>query len=81
MYLRRNIVKTIDPDSAGTATPVQLWQYEEAVLTRDEYAQYKAEIDSASQQQIMERLRMTATDESLLIIMGAIADLYEQAMT
>lgn len=77
VYLRRNIVKTIVPDTAGTATPVQLWQYEEAALTRDEYAQYKAEIDSAGQRQIMERLSQTATDDSLLVIMEAIADLYE----
>ena len=76
MYLRRNIT-TVTEDNADTGESVQLWQYAEAILTREEYAQYKAETENAGQQQIMEKLQTTATDDSQLIIMEALADLYD----
>lgn len=76
MYLRRNIT-TVTEDNADTGESVQLWLYDEAILTREEYAQYKAETENAGQQQIMEKLQTTATDDSQLIIMEALADLYD----
>ena len=76
VYLRRNIT-TVTEDNADTGESVQLWQYDEAILTREEYAQYKAETENAGQQQIMEKLQTTATDDSQLIIMEALADLYD----
>lgn len=76
MYLRRNIT-TVTEANATTGEFIQLWQYDEAILTREEYAQYKAETENAGQQQIMEKLQTTATDDSQLIIMEALADLYD----
>lgn len=76
VYLRRYITKVTETN-ATTEEPIQLWQYDEAILTREEYAEYKAETESAGQQQIMEKLQTTATDDSQLIIMGALADLYD----
>lgn len=76
MYLRRNIT-TVTEANATTGEPIQLWQYDEAILTREEYAQYKAETENAGQKQIMEKLQTTATDDSQLIIMEALADLYD----
>lgn len=76
MYLRRNIT-TVTEANATTGEPIQLWQYDEVILTREEYAQYKAETENAGQQQIMEKLQTTATDDSQLIIMEALADLYD----
>lgn len=59
-----------------TGTAIPLWQYEEAVLTLEEYQVYKAETENAGQQQIMEKLQTTATDDNQLIIMEALADIY-----
>ena len=60
-----------------TGTAIPLWQYEEAVLTLEEYQVYKAETENAGQQQIMEKLQTTATDDNQLIIMKALADIYD----
>lgn len=60
-----------------TGTAIPLWQYEEAVLTLEEYQVYKAETENAGQQQIMEKLQTTATDDNQLIIMEALADIYD----
>lgn len=76
MYLRRNIT-TVTEANATTGESIRLWRYDEAILTREEYAQYKAETENAGQQQIMEKLQTTATDDSQLIIMEALADLYD----
>ncbi len=76
VYLRRNIT-TVTEANATTGESIHLWQYDEAILTREEYAQYKAETENAGQQQIMEKLQTTATDDSQLIIMDALADLYD----
>ena len=76
MYLRRNIT-TVTEANATTGESIQLWQYDEAILTPEEYQEYKAETENAGQQQIMEKLQTTATDDSQLIIMEALADLYD----
>lgn len=60
-----------------TGTAIPLWQYEEAVLTLEKYQVYKAETENAGQQQIMEKLQTTATDDNQLIIMEALADIYD----
>ena len=60
-----------------TGTAIPLWQYEEAVLPLEEYQVYKAETENAGQQQIMEKLQTTATDDNQLIIMEALADIYD----
>ena len=49
VYLRRNIT-TVTEANATTGESIQLWQYDEAILTREEYAQYKAETENAGQQ-------------------------------
>lgn len=80
VYLRRNIERITETDSMGSG-PIQLWQYDEAILTPEEYQEYKAEIENAGQQQIMEKLQTTATDDSQLIIMEALADIYDLIAT
>lgn len=76
VYLRRNVERITETDPM-TGTAIPLWQYEEAVLTLEEYQVYKAETENAGQQQIMEKLQTTATDDNQLIIMEALADIYD----
>lgn len=76
VYLRRNIEQITEPSGMGEDT-VTLWQYEEAAITHEQYQQYKAELENVGQQQIMDELRLKASDDNQLIIMEAIADIYD----
>lgn len=69
VYLRKNIQQETKEQESGN---VKVWTYEEAVLTLAEYAQYQKELadcDSLSQQELI---------ESNLVVMGAIAESFEQ---
>lgn len=70
VYLRKNIQQeTRERQGEGS---VNVWTYDEAVLTLAEYALYKKELadcNSLSQQELM---------ESNLVVMGAIAESFEQ---
>ena len=70
VYLRKNIQQETREQQGGESMSV--WTYEEAVLTLAEYAQYKKELadcNSLSQQELI---------ESNLVVMGAIAESFEQ---
>lgn len=69
VYLRKNIQQETREQDSGSIT---VWTYEEAVLTLAEYAQYQKELadcNSLSQQELI---------ESNLVVMGAIAESFEQ---
>lgn len=70
VYLRRNVeqITKIDPMSEEEIT---LWSYEEAVLTLDEYEQYKSEAAAL--------LTAKVTDDNISL-MEAIVESYEQSM-
>lgn len=70
VYLRRNVeqITKTDPMSEEEIT---LWSYEEAVLTLDEYEQYKSEAAAL--------LTAKATDDNISL-MEAIVESYEQSM-
>lgn len=70
VYLRRNVeqITKTDPMSEEEIT---LWSYEEAVLTLDEYEQYKSEAAAL--------LTSKVTDDNISL-MEAIVESYEQSM-
>lgn len=70
VYLRRNVeqITKTDPMSEEEIT---LWSYEEAVLTLDEYEQYKSEAAAL--------LTAKVTDDNISL-MEAIVESYEQSM-
>lgn len=73
VYMRKNIQQEIREQPDGES--VAVWTYEEAVLTLKEYAQYEkelAECKSLSQQELV---------ENNLVVMGAIAESFEQQIT
>nr|DAY65849.1 MAG TPA: hypothetical protein [Caudoviricetes sp.] len=70
VYLRKNIQQKKREQQGGES--VSVWTYDEAVLTLAEYAQYQKELadcNSLSQQELI---------ESNLVVMGAIAESFEQ---
>jgi hypothetical protein len=70
VYLRKNIQQEKREQQGGES--VSVWTYDEAVLTLAEYAQYQKELadcNSLSQQELT---------ESNLVVMGAIAESFEQ---
>ena len=72
VYVRRNISQQVKTQENGENMTV--WKYEEATLTLSEYAMYQkelAECGSLSQQELM---------ESNLVLMGALADSFEQQL-
>lgn len=72
VYIRKNITQETREQESGES--IQVWVYEEAKLSLSEYAQYQkelAECGSLSQQELM---------ESNLVLMGAIADSFEQQL-
>lgn len=72
VYLRKNVQQETREQQGGEN--VSVWTYEEAVLTLAEYAQYQKELadcKSLSQQELI---------ESNLVIMGAIAEMFENIM-
>lgn len=72
VYLRKNISQK-EKESGDQA--VTTWEYEEAMLTLAEYAEYQkelAECDSLSQKELV---------ENNLILMSALADTFEQQMS
>ena len=69
VYLRRNITQvTITPEYGET---VKVWRYEEAELTREEYAEYEKLLDELNSP-AMEQLK-----QDNMNLMAATADLYE----
>lgn len=72
VYLRKDITRVEKEQNGET---IQVWHYQEAVLTIPEYVQYQkelAECDSLSQKELL---------ESNLVVMGALADSFEQLLT
>lgn len=72
VYIRKNIQQEVRQQSGGSVT---VWTYDEAVLTLKEYVQYQkelAECKSLSQQELV---------ENNLVVMGAIAESFEQQIT
>lgn len=70
VYIRKNIQQEVRQQQDGSG--VTVWTYDEAVLTLKEYAQYQkelAECESLSQQELV---------ENNLVVMGAIAESFEQ---
>ena len=93
VYLRKNIQQETRTQENGDS--VNVWTYEETVLTLAEYAQYQKELidcDSLSQQELKESNlvlmgaiaesfeQQIAGEENQLIIMGAIAEMFETIM-
>ncbi|MDO4292152.1 MAG: hypothetical protein Q4C65_02865 [Eubacteriales bacterium] len=73
VYLRKNIQQETKEQQDGDS--ITVWTYEEAALTLKEYAQYQKELadcNSLSQQELV---------ENNLVVMGAIADSFEQQIT
>ena len=73
VYIRKNIQQETREQQAGGS--IKIWIYDEAVLTLKEYAQYQRELadcNSLSQQELV---------ENNLVVMGAIADSFEQQIT
>ena len=71
VYLRKNIAQI--EEKSGEET-IKAWQYEEAQLTLEEYAQYQAELEECS---TLANKEHRENDE---VIMEAIADTYQQQM-
>ena len=72
VYIRKDIRQEVRQQDGGSVT---VWTYDEAVLTLKEYAQYQkelAECKSLSQQELV---------ENNLVVMGAIAESFEQQIT
>lgn len=68
VYIRRNIKRVLVTTDNGSA---YVWQYEEAALTLDEYAEYErlvAELETPAIQTLQEQN---------LILQAALADVYE----
>ncbi|MCM1296420.1 MAG: hypothetical protein NC311_12855 [Muribaculaceae bacterium] len=73
VYIRKNIQQETRAQPGGDS--ITVWAYDEAVLTLGEYAQYQkelAECDSLSQRELV---------ENNLVVMGAIAESFEQQIT
>lgn len=73
VYIRKNIQQEVRQQQGGGS--VTVWTYDEAVLSLKEYAQYQkelAECKSLSQQELV---------ENNLVVMGAIAESFEQQIT
>lgn len=63
VYVRKNITSSMDTDGE-----TEIWTYDEAALTRTEFEEYS---------KIMEA-KKAINDENQMIIMEAIADLYDK---
>ena len=69
VYVRKDIKQEVKEQTDGST--VKVWTYKEAVLNLKEYEQYKKELsecESMAQQELI---------DNNLVVMGAIADLYE----
>lgn len=71
VYLRKNISQVNVKSGEET---IKAWQYDEAQLTLEEYAQYQAELEECSTLANKER------QENDEVIMEAIADTYMQQL-
>lgn len=93
VYIRKNILREEKEQQDGGSAEV--WTYDEAALTLEEYAQYQkelAECESLSQQELVESNlvvmgaiaesfeQQIVTEENQLIIMSAIAEMFENIM-
>lgn len=73
VYLRRNIERITKTDERGS---VLLWQYDEAVVTQEEYAQYdtvvmeivQAELDNLASEQEKKTATMQANIEYIAMM-------------
>lgn len=83
VYLRKNIHQITETTEQGEVT---LWEYDEAILTREEYEQYCASINDPGIQKLADDNLVlmnahadtyTSSEENNLVIMAAIAELYE----
>lgn len=72
VYIRKDI-KQVEKTDANENT-VKMWRYQEAILTIPEYLQYQqelAECETLSQKELL---------ESNLVLMGAVAESFEQQL-
>ena len=83
IYLRKNIHEVTEVKDQNTVT---FWEYDEAALTHDEYEEYCRLINNPVLQKLLEsNLALinnnteisAAAEQNNLIIMSAIAELYE----
>lgn len=69
VYIRKNIKRVLVTPADGKSTYV--WQYEEAALTLEEYAEYEALVAE------LETPAIQALQEQNYILQAALADIYE----
>jgi hypothetical protein len=84
VYLRKNIRQVVESNDNGDTT---FYEYEEAVLTPEEYKEYEAEMNNPGIQAIKDDAltlmeanadSYEISEKNSLIIMEAIATLYEK---
>lgn len=73
VFLRKNIAEEVRTDSDGN--DITFYTYEEARLTRDEFDRYSAMTNSENIATLVRSQEQR--DNDLLVIMEAMADLYE----
>ena len=75
VYIRKDIVSEERTDSLGTQT---FWTYQEAALTLEEFNKYSNIINAKNANDISQLMvNQEAGDNNQMIIMEAIADLYD----
>jgi hypothetical protein len=75
VYMRRNIVEEIRTYNGVSTT---FYVYEEAALTHEEYSKYSNELAAINSDRIAQLVANGAdTTDNQLILMEAIADLYD----
>lgn len=75
IYIRKNIVSKKRTTSLGTQT---YWTYQEAALTLKEFAEYSNILNAKNANDISQLMvNQEAGDNNQMIIMEAIADLYD----
>lgn len=72
VYIRRNIKRVLVTTDNGSA---YVWQYEEAALTLDEYAEYEKLVAE------LETPAIQALQEEIFTLQTALADIYETIAT
>ena len=73
IYIRKDIIDEERTDDKGNKTT--FWTYQEAKLTHEEFAEYSSFLRTTQILQIINKQEVA--DDNQLIIMDAIADLYE----
>lgn len=78
-YVRKDITSKEITDSSGTHT---MWSYQEAALPLDDFEKYSKIINAKNANDITQLMtRQDTVDDNQLIIMEAIADLYDVIAT